>query len=153
MHDKRCFTVHDKRCFTVDDIFARTCVYHKLCFPPPPPPLSTYTSSHSVKNCVKNSPLHTVPQQVISNSVFFLPTSLQHSRSHPHHILSVSPSVRACMCVCVCVCVSGGGGRCEEYSIMFMRLYYVHMLLILLRGVLTTVSEIARYGNGHCYHC
>ena len=52
-----------------------------------------------LQNCIKNSPLQTIPQQVISKSVFF----------PPHYIPSVHP--------CVCRCV---GVVSEKYNIMFI---------------------------------
>ena len=79
--------------------------------------------SHSVlsclQNCAKNSPIQTIPLQVISNYVF----SSQHTLTLPSFTPSYIPSVRPCVCVCVCVCVCAraracAGVVCETYDIM-----------------------------------
>ena len=56
------------------------------------------------QNCIKNSPLLTISEQVISDSAFFL--------------LPSSPSFQCYICLCACGEGGGGGG---EYSVQTMQ--------------------------------
>ena len=64
-------------------------------------------SSHAFRNIVNDSPQQTIPQQQLSNSVFFC-----------HHLIPVTFLLCALVCVWVRVCVSvvgcgwGGGYAC-----------------------------------------
>ena len=65
-----------------------------------------------LQNCVKISPLQTIPQQAISNSVFFFSLILPPPPPPPpcyipsvHHCVCLCACMRTCACVRVCVCV------------------------------------------------
>ena len=70
-------------------------------------------SLHSLlKNCVKNSNMQTVPQQMISNYIFLIVTS------PPPPTYPPSLPITFLLCACMHAFMHGGHMVCEEYYIM-----------------------------------
>ena len=115
-------TQREKKKYSLNLIWEYLCSpFVSVCFSPRhfPSNIRHIQSFTCLQNCVKNSPLQTIPQQIISNSVCvlvprYIPSvrtrvcvSVLRGRGCMRACVCVRACVRvrACVCVYVCVCV------------------------------------------------